>query len=62
MAERIKITVEGVTECNTCGLESVACTCIPTETIAGDIALEVLGCTDSTALNYNPLATQDDVH
>tara|TARA_R110001592_G_scaffold126655_4_gene338070 strand:+ start:19345 stop:24192 length:4848 start_codon:yes stop_codon:yes gene_type:complete len=59
-SQRIKITVEGVTECNTCGLESVACTCIPTETIAGDIALEVLGCTDSTATNYNALANCDD--
>ena len=59
-SQRIKITVEGVTECNTCGLESVACTCIPTETAAGDIALEVLGCTDSTATNYNALANCDD--
>jgi len=59
-SQRIKITVEGITECNTCGLESVACTCIPTETVAGDIALEVLGCTDPTATNYNSLANCDD--
>ena len=59
-SQRIKITVEGIEECNTCGLESVACTCIPLETIAGDIALEVLGCTDPTATNYNALANCDD--
>ena len=59
-SQRIKITVEGIAECNTCGLESVACTCIPTETASGDIAIEVLGCTDSTATNYNALANCDD--
>ena len=59
-SQKIAITVDGIVECNTCGLETVACTCIPLVSAAGIIALEVLGCTDPTATNYNALANCDD--
>ena len=52
----------GVKDCIDCDKKKaeVECNCIPVENADGTLQTVVLGCTDSTAINYNALANCDD--
>jgi|TARA_B110000858_G_C17803543_1_gene476578 hypothetical protein len=52
----------GVKDCIDCNKKKavIDCNCIPVENADGTLVAVVLGCTDSTAVNYNALANCDD--
>ena len=47
--------VDGITYGNSCEAD-----CVGLEYVEGECTLVVIGCTDETAINYNPDATEDD--